>query len=81
VAYRSLATLPGFAGFEFDYVASPERLQEKTGEALRRWLAAAPRSLDRHGPHLLLDGKGSFDVAEHTRLLKQRDNTPVRIIE
>lgn len=81
VAYKALRTLPGFAEFEFDYLASPEQLQAKAHSAILTWISAARTSLDRHGTHLLLDVKGQFDVAAHTRLLKQRDNTPVSIIE
>jgi hypothetical protein len=81
VAHRSLRTLPGFAGFAFDYLEGPEALAQKAREAARVWLGAAGQHLDRRGGHLLLDGDGRFDVETHTRLLRQRDMTPITIIE
>jgi hypothetical protein len=81
VAHRSLRTLPGFATFEFDYVA-PKRTQiAKAAEAVARWLRTSAKNLDRTGPHLLLREDGTLNIEEHTRLLKARDNTPVSIIE
>jgi hypothetical protein len=81
VAYRSLRALPGFDRFEFDYVAAPERLAQRAQEGFRLWMRAASRELDRRGAHLLLDGVDRLDIRTHSRLLEQRDHSPIRIIE
>ncbi len=81
VAYRSLRALPGFSDFAFDFLAPPQTQHEQAQVALRRWIATARTGLDRSGKHLLLDAQGNFDVATHTRLLSQRDNTEMSIIE
>ena len=51
------------------------------GNSLARWQNNGGRSPDRHGPHLLMDAKGTIDLERFNRLLKYRDNTPLRIIE
>ena len=40
VAYRSIVTLPGFQGFDYDFLASPSEREEKATEALARWRRA-----------------------------------------
>ena len=81
VAYRSLRTLPGFHDFEFDYVAPKQTQHAKSIEAVRHWMRNSAKNLDRYGSHLLLSADGKFNIDEHQRLLKARDNTPVSIIE
>jgi len=81
VAYRSIRTLPGFESFEFDYVAPRVQIESRVRAAIQTWRRVSAGRLDRHGPHLLLDPTGKFDVATHGRLLKARDNSPVSIIE
>jgi hypothetical protein len=81
VAYRSLRTLPDYADFKFDFVSTKSTQQVKADEVLQRWLRGASKNLVRNRPHLLLSADGKLNIAEHTRLLKARDNTPVSIIE
>ena len=81
VAYRSLRTLPDYADFKFDFVSTKSTQRVKADEVLQRWLRGASKNLDRNRPHLLLSADGKLNIAEHTRLLKARDNTPVSIIE
>lgn len=81
VGLRSLRTLPGFEGFDLDFLAPPAELQARTRDAVRTWLRESRTSLDRRGPHLLLDQNGKVDVETHSRLVRARDHTPLRIIE
>jgi hypothetical protein len=81
VAQRSLSTLDGFAGFEFDFVASQEVATKKLVEAAGRWNRAMAGAPDRSGPHLLLNEGGEMDDPALRRLLSERDNRPVRIVE
>jgi hypothetical protein len=81
VAQRSLSTLDGFAAFEFDFVASQEVATKKLVEAAGRWNRAMAGAPDRSGPHLLLNEGGEMDDPALRRLLSERDNRPVRIVE
>jgi hypothetical protein len=81
VAARSLATLPGFADFEFDYLAQAETIARKQYEASARWQRAMAGSPDRSGARILLDASGRIDSPELFRLLALRDHRPLRIIE
>ncbi len=81
VAFESLRKAPGFADFEFDFVAREGDIHPRIREAIQRWGRAMAGRPDRYGPHLLLDPEGRLDIDAHERLLQSRDNTPVRIIE
>jgi hypothetical protein len=79
VAYRSIAKLPGFRGFAYDYVASPPELGRKADEALRRWVGfGGPRVT---GARLLIGADGQIDLDEWRRLLGERNETPLTIKE
>jgi len=79
VAYRAIATLPGFEGFEYDYVASQAEREETAREALRRWTqAGGPLNT---GAHLLIHENAVIDYDQWNRLLAERDQRPLTIIE
>ncbi len=78
-AYRSLLTLPGFSGFEFDYLASRPELKAKADDAMAVWLRVG--GADRAEPHLLLDEDGRIDLDEWFPIVAERDHRPLRIIE
>jgi hypothetical protein len=79
VAYRSLVELPGFEGFEYDYVAPRPMLETKATEATGRWLGLGGPTQAR--PHLLIAVNREIDVYQWLRLLAQRDLRPLAIIE
>ena len=79
VAYRSIVTLPGFQDLEYDYIASPSEREEKAAEVMQRWLGAG--GPQRVGAHLLIDGDARIDLEVWVRLLAERDQTPLRLIE
>ncbi len=79
VAYRSLVTLPGFQDLEFDYIASLSEREEKANEAVERWLAVG--GAQRVGAHLLIDEDARIDIEVWVRLLAERDQRPLTIIE
>ena len=79
VAYRSIVTLPGFQDFEYDYIASFSEREEKAIEALERWLQAGRP--ERVGAHLLIDEDARIDIEVWARLLAERDQRPLSIIE
>ncbi len=79
VAYRSIVELPGFEAFEYDYVAPRSELEEKATEATERWLRFG--GPDQAGPHLLIAANREIDVYAWLRLLAERDQRPLAIIE
>lgn len=81
VAYNSLRQLGGYEDLDYDYVAPRAQIDKNTVRALRRWQKITAGSPDRSGPQLLLDPQGKLNVDELERLVRTRDNTPVRIIE
>jgi hypothetical protein len=81
VARRSLASHDGFEDFRFDFTVSQAEATGKLQEAAGRWNRAVAGRPDRSGPHLLQDAGGGLDEAALRRLLAERDDRPVRIVE
>ena len=81
VAQRSIETLPGFAGFGFDYVAPQPEAAAKMREAFAIWQRTRARAPARGRPELLQDARGGVDEERVQRLLAVRDQRPLRIIE
>lgn len=81
VADRSISRLPGFEGFEYDFVAAPDQRARKQLEAIGRWRRAMAGSPDRSGMHLLQNARGEVNQAALNRLLSLRNRTPIRISE
>jgi len=82
VAVRSLRRLPGFAGFDFDFIAERGVRLERQREA--RQLAERELARSRPGPHvpdLPLDASGRIDPAFLAEQLRSRDPRPIRIAE
>ena len=79
VAYRSIVTLPGFQDFEYDFIASASEREEKANEAVERWLQAGRP--ERVGARLLIDEDARIDIDVWLRLLAERDQRPLTIIE
>ena len=80
VAASSLQTLPGFASFEYDYIAPPDERLARAISALATW-QARPQPRSKNPGVLLLGTDGKFDRATASQLRARRDNTPLRIIE
>jgi len=79
VAHRSLTGLPGFDGFEYDYVGSAVIRGGLADEVMRSWLRRGGAPLA--GPALLMASDGSPDAERWRSLLVQRDATPLTIRE
>jgi hypothetical protein len=80
-AERSIETLPGFGGFEADFVAPAAIVQRQQREAIARWRRLVAGGPDRSGARLLLDARGEIDATALEQLLAGRDHRPVRISE
>jgi hypothetical protein len=89
IAGRSLATLPGFASFGFDFVQPPKVRYERQLEAMRVWdrtrggltTEGRGRRTTAGAPELLLDQEGRLQVPEVLRILRSRDNRRVLLRE
>jgi hypothetical protein len=79
VAYRSIVGLPGFEGFEYAYTAPRSELESKATEATEIWLGLAGSDLAQ--PRLLIAENRMIDVEAWLRLLAQRDQRPLAIVE
>lgn len=79
IAARALRTLPAFAGYPFDFLAPPRRLQESRDLALQRWQDQPPGPPNR--PELLLDAAGRIRQDRIADLLRQQDRRSVTIQE
>ena len=81
MGYRSLKTLPGYSGFAFDYVGEPAHRELAQSRALEFWNKLSKTNSDQVGPRVLIDRAGSVRQEIVDRLMKQRDNRPVELIE
>lgn len=80
IAHRSLRRLPGLAGQEYDFTASPAKLQQAGNRALAAWRSQrGPQA--RRGDAILIDEHGEPRMAELLRLLRERDDRAVLFAE
>lgn len=80
IAHRSLKRLPGFAGFEYDFVGPPVERTAARDRALRAW-ADQPRGKEPFPPAVLIDGAGRLRADEFRRLWERRDDRPMSVNE
>ena len=80
ISSRSLRTLPGFADFDYDFVAPPRQQFADAVKALTLW-RRAPRVNERTAPALLISSDGNLNMDVVRRLLRQRDARPVLLRE
>ena len=80
IAYRSLRTVPGYSGFEYDYVADRQARVAAALPVLRSWQQSAlPRA--QRDPALLVDADGQLMIERMMGILRQRDNRPLFLRE
>ena len=80
VAGKSLQRLPAFKDFEYDFIGSADARKEATQRALRRWTRDGTLDASHESP-LLIDSSGQLRQTEIDRLLGQREDRAVRIME
>ena len=81
IAGRSLASLPGWEGLDYDYVAGTGELAAARRAATERAEPGTGRRPETGLPSLLLAADGTLDLAEIERLLAFRDNRPLTLQE
>lgn len=81
VAYESLRKLPGFESLQFDFVADVAARLKIAEGVLGHWSQQPLEMLDRHGAPVLIDKPRAVREKVVSRMLRRRDNRPVRIVE
>ncbi len=80
IACRSMRRLPGFANFACDFLAPPSKRLLATERALAHWRRVNPRRAQAN-PAIIVGPDGEPDGDVTARLVRQRDNRPVRLQE
>ncbi|HYY14329.1 MAG TPA: hypothetical protein VE758_07870 [Chthoniobacterales bacterium] len=80
-AWKSLQTLPGFAGFSFIYTADERTLRETAGGALAKWLRDVRSTSTSFDPQTGLEPDGRLKREVFERLRDERDNKRIFLAE
>ncbi len=76
IAAKSLRTLPGYAAFEYDFLAPPAERAAAARRVLEQW-----RPEGRELPPALFEPDGSPRAAIFRSLLENRDDRPIYLVE
>ena len=79
IAYRSLRSQPGFGDFTYDFVGPAQERGSDGVRAMNTWRSS--RTVARTDPALLLDAEGWLNVDAVLKLLHQRDDRRVNLVE
>jgi hypothetical protein len=78
---RSLRTTPGFADYEFDFVAEEDVRKEAAEQGIEEWKRRRPAIPAHTGPALLLSAHGEVDRERMKSIIADRDETPIELHE
>lgn len=81
IAQRSLRRLPGYESFEYDFTAPPAQLREASERALRIWMNRRIESGLSGYEAALIAPDGTLDAGAISRLLLNRDHSPIALNE
>jgi hypothetical protein len=81
IAARSLRTLPGFADFEYDFLAGEAALRERAGAVSGLWAASRKGLPGVENSGIRVDERGQVLHPSLAELLGRRDNRSVTIKE
>jgi hypothetical protein len=81
VAWRSLQTLPGYERFAFAYTASRPEIKAVAAAGFVRWTEFRRRPTSSFDPALLLGADGRFEEFTYRRLLLERNNRLIFLVE
>jgi len=81
IAQRSLRTLPGFEGFEYDFIASPEDRKAAGTRALEAWNKRSQKPEATAASRILLQADGTLNVEAANKLHPKRNDRPIRLRE
>jgi len=80
IAHRSLKRLPGYGQFEYDYVGPEEERQQRQRQAFEIWNGQAKR-LTNDPSALLIEASGRWKTDDVARLLRQRNDRRMELLE
>ncbi len=80
-AWKSLQTLPGFTGYEFDYRVDDTKQKESLALAYQKWWQEVRRPDDSFRAQTVLNPDGLFRQDVFERLLDQRSNRKIYLAE
>lgn len=81
VAWKSLQTLPGFYGYEYDYTVEDAQQKEALSAAYQKWWQEVRKNGYFYKRETLLEPTGYFRQATFDRLLNQRNNRKIYLAE
>jgi hypothetical protein len=81
IAYRSLRRLPGYAEFEYDYVGPVDERKDAARRAREIWDQSPSASRSLGGGSVLQDQQGALEQDRLERLIGNRDDRPVHLLE
>ncbi|MCH7919462.1 MAG: ammonia-forming cytochrome c nitrite reductase subunit c552 [Planctomycetes bacterium] len=81
VAHEQLKKLPGFAGFQYDFLGDEAALEASVRQAIQIWKMTGRSQAARGGNEILIGADGQLNEAAVQTLLRQRDNRTVEIRE
>jgi len=80
ISGRSLKRLPGYERFAYDYIAPPGQRAEAKANAMTVW-EKQPRPVIREPGAVFLEADGKFKNTEVNRLLLQRNDRAMELLE
>ena len=81
VAGKSLQTLPGFKGFAFNYIADRPTIKAAAATAIKQWAEMQKRRPQAFDAATLVQPDGSLEEFAYYRLLLERDNSFIFLVE
>jgi hypothetical protein len=81
VAYRSLRSFEGFEDFAYDFTAPRAKRLEASQRAIERWRRATSRRDLATRQTVLFTRRGGLKLQEFGRLVRQRDDRPLMLVE
>jgi hypothetical protein len=80
IAHRSLRSLPGFAGFAYEFTGAPQDRSAGVTRVMDVWRRSGALAEAPNAPALLLDANGVMK-SDVLRLLRQRDHRRIDLRE
>ena len=80
-AYGSLRTYPGFADFQYDFLAAPEQRAAAMRAVITKWRSSLPPDASWDPESVLLDTAGGMRIESVRPLVESRDDRPLELPE
>ena len=81
VAWKSLRSLPGFANYDYDFTVDDAQQKVAASMAYDKWWTQVRDSRHAYEWKTILQPSGRFRQSEYERLLRERDNRQLRLLE